>query len=187
MTPIPLGILDFPTGGGGYDWLETVELTSVKAGSVSFSNLVSNYGGSYASLRVVGLAKSDNGGSYYWHVWANNDNTTSRTNHRYNLLTGNQQVQSFNSNVYQAHFTMPASANANNRAPIVVDFAAWDKTDRLQRVKFLSGQYDTYKVHGFFQGQMPSTTSAVDVITLAPSAGQFELNSRFSLYGLRKG
>ena len=184
----PLGILDFPSGGGGYDWLETVELTSVKAGTVSFSNLLANYGGQYAALRVVALGKSDNGGAYYWYVWANNDNTTSRTNHRYNILTGNQQVQSFNSNVYQAHFTMPGSgANASNRAPIAVEFAAWDRTDRKQRVKCISGQDDQYFGHGFFQGIMPSTTAAVDVITLAPSAGQFELNSRFSLYGLRKG
>lgn len=187
MSLALLGILNSQAAGGGvagsYDLLETQELASAVS-SVTFSGLDAYSDYRHLQLRIVG--RSTDGNQMRLNF---NSNTTNKYGRQY--LQGNGYSVQKSTAAGQTYLQAGYLANQGNQANFysgsiidIYDFSASTKATSTTGYSGIAQQPGFNTVVGFFGGAW-FNNSAVTLLTLSLSAGNFEPNSRFSLYGVK--
>ncbi len=188
MTPIPLGILDFPTGAAGaYDLLETQVLAS-SAASVTFTGLDTLAAG-YQHLQVRSVQRSDNA-----------VDNISNVNLRFNSDTGANYafhwLEGDGSSVDSADFSSQTliairraiprdGATADSFGASVIDILDFSSSTKNTTTRALAGVNTASNSNIALSSGLWADTDAVTAITLTSASGNFKTASRFSLYGIK--
>ena len=189
MTPIPLGILDFPTGAAGaYDLLETQVLTS-SAASVTFTGLGSYSDYKHLQIRAVARSNrpaavsslvlfrlnSDTGSNYAWHELIGSGSSVSSS-----------AGTSTTSMAYLWRIAGP-TADADAYGAMVGDLLDFSDTNKYSTFRLLQGS-----IHGASQveiglgsGLWMNTAAVTSIDIIEGFSSTFTIGSRFSLYGIR--
>ena len=189
MTPIPLGILDFPTGAAGaYDLLETQVLTS-SAASVTFTGLGSYTAYKHLQIRAVARSNrpaaasslvlfrlnSDTGSNYAWHELIGSGSSVSSS-----------AGTSTTSMAYLWRIAGP-TADADAYGAMVGDLLDFSDTNKYSTFRLLQGS-----IHGASQveiglgsGLWMNTAAVTSIDIIEGFSSTFTIGSRFSLYGIR--
>ena len=189
MTPIPLGILDFPTGAAGaYDLLETQVLTS-SAASVTFTGLGSYSDYKHLQIRAVARSNrpaavsslvlfrlnSDTGSNYAWHELIGSGSSVS-----------SDAGTSTTSMAYLWRIAGP-NADADAYGAMVGDLLDFSDTNKYSTFRLLQGS-----IHGASQveiglgsGLWMNTAAVTSIDIIEGFSSTFTIGSRFSLYGIR--
>jgi hypothetical protein len=193
--PIPLGVLAVAGAGAGpvgagnaYEWLETTVLAGT-AVSVEFTNLDTNYASTYQhlQLRIVGRVtenRSGQGGAIRLRF-----NSDSGTNYRSHQLYGDGSSVVSNesgaaSSINLQRFT-DAGATANAFGAIIIDILDPFESTKNTTIRQLGGNANNDD-YIFMNSGLWNNTAAITTIYLQPLQGiNFEIGSRFSLYGMR--
>ena len=186
MTPIPLGILDFPTAAGAYDLLETQVLTS-SAASVTFTGLDSF--SDYENLQIRAVARRDlaTTGNYNVEIVLNND---TGNNYAYHYLQGN------GSSVTSSRGTstddilildwMPSgNETANAFGAAIIDILDFSSSSKNTTIRALAGANTSNNEIGLYSGLYNSTDAVTEVRLEIFGSSNFVTGSRFSLFGVR--
>jgi hypothetical protein len=191
--PIPLGVLAVAGAGGGgvagngYEWLETQVLTSAAA-SVTFSNLNSSYGTTYEHLQVRLTGRSsrnDNGDTVRIRL-----NSDTGSNYAMHALKGSGSAvtsEGFGSQTNIQFYRISANTDANNVfGAMIIDILDPFSTNKTKTIRGLGGYA------GIADGDeialssgLWNNTAALTTLELAGTNGNFQIGSRFSLYGMR--
>ena len=186
-----LGLLGAAAGiveiGPAYDLLETTTLTS-SASSVSFTGLGSYSNYKHLQIRMVtrtGRASIDNdnpriqfnsdtAGNYSWHSLEGWDGS---------VISGAGTSASFIDLLYSAG---AGGSGANVFGANVVDILDAFNTSKYTTTRALSGQSSENRKFVFLTSGSWRNTAALTSITLTTaSATDFQIGSRFSLYGIK--
>ena len=183
MTPIPLGILDFPTGAAGaYDLLETQILTS-SAASVTFTGL-----GSYSDYKHLQIRAITKGSHTSFDEIANYRlNADSGSNYSAHRLQGSGTVFSSGyTSQTSGRFGILSGSNGGNLgwSATVLDLLDFSSTTKYKTTRSLSGMKDAASII-LMNSALWMNTSAVTSFEILPGAGNYLAGSRFSLYGVR--
>jgi len=194
--PIPLGVLAVAGAGGGvagaYELLETQVLAGTAA-SVDFTNLNTNYGSIYQHLQVRVAARSSQTGSLVGlRIRLGVSSIDTAANYSHHQLYGmNNAVSSFGAGDVTFIF---AAAIAGSSAPAsafgasVIDLLDPFETTKNKTSRALGGVAagtGTDQSYIALESGSWRNTSAVGQLRVYPAFGNFEIGSRFSLYGMR--
>lgn len=187
MTPIPLGILDFPTAAGAYDLLETQILTS-SAASVTFTGLGSY--SDYKHLQIRAVARSDAGidATFNTTLRFNGD---SGSNYSYHYLGVESLSSPFSSNassrtsILLNDWLPLGNTTANVFGALVMDVLDFANTNKYKTIRRFSGVAGITQPDLMFSSGLWQSNVAISSFVIASSAGNFVAGSRFSLYGVR--
>lgn len=160
-----------------YDLLETEILTTTPT-SFTFSGLVSSYASSYQhlQLRLLTNRTTESQGA----LWMEFNSDTSNANYYYHTLYGigsgagaDRRIgnHSGTSVIFTAH---------------IIDILNPFDTNRYTTSRNLHGVSGTSEPIIGLNSHLWKNTNQVDSITLKVDANNFPVNSRFSLYGLKK-
>jgi hypothetical protein len=191
--PIPLGILTAApapiTTAGAFDWLET-QILNTDTGSVTFSNLNTNYGSTYQHLQLRITARTDRGQtSDPMELQFNGDTANNYQSH---LLSGNgaNSVISESSTVggpfdaIVSAYIPGNNSTANVFGATILDILDPFETTKYTTTRSLAGMESVASVQIVSGGWR--NTNAITSIKLYPGIGtNFKQYSRFSLYGLK--
>jgi len=181
--PIPLGILDFPSGGvGAFDWLETTEVTS-PASTISFTGLSSTYS-DYTHLQVRAVVKPTvarslsmtfNGvtsTAYSWRTVRGDGSAVSAQSatSRSNLQVGEPVGTTFSANLYGAY---------------VLDVHDFGSSNKATTIRGILGSNDTPDMVESWSGLYYASTAAIDEMEFYFNGSTFTGGSRISLYGVK--
>ena len=189
MTPIPLGILDFPTGAAGaYDLLETQVLAS-SAASVTFTGLDTLAAG-YQHLQLRITARRTGTAAQPVSSLLRFNGVTSASYARHRLQATGSSVSS-SAAISQVSIELEASM-AGGGAPAgafsasvldILDFASSSKNTTVKRFTgavLADGQVRVLLASGLF-----NNTASITSFTITSEADNFDTGSRFSIYGLK--
>lgn len=194
MTPIPLGILDFPTGAAGaYDLLETQILTS-SAASVTFTGLGSYT--DYKHLQIRMLTHSTyNGGNTGYLMTFNSDSGANYSRHglQANWFPAATGVTSYAQTGQTSIFGSCYGADYSNKFwPAVWDILDFSNANKNTTVKGFEGMFGSNDFGHSPEGGIRLrsgawyNTSAVTSISFVTATGDnFVSGSRFSLMGVK--
>lgn len=183
MSPIPLGILALAGAGaaGAYDLLETQVLSS-SAASVTFTGLGSYSDYKHLQIRVTTRATTSGQNSYY--MTFNND---TGNNYAYHRLFGDGSSVSSAASTSQPYIYAGRMAEstdgADEFAATVTDILDFNNANKNTTVRLLTGHTAGGVRIGLISG-LWDDTSAVTEIDLT-TFSNFEVGSRFSLYGVK--
>ena len=181
MSLMLLGILNQQASGGGgaYDLLETVSLTSV-ASSVTFSAINQTY--KHLQIRVVSRTtfgvtsvtdtvrlNADSGSNYSQHFLYGNGSSV-------NSLAATSQ------NYLRGVLSAGSGATANSFGRSVIDILDYNNTSKYKTSRSLMGADDSITLASTAWMSLSAVTSIS--ITAAASAN-YVAGSRFSLYGIK--
>ena len=187
MTPIPLGILDFPTGAAGaYDLLETQILTS-SAASVTFTGLGSYT--DYKHLQIRSVQRSTNAIDNISNVYLRFNSDTG-SNYALHWLEGDGSSVSsaaFTSQIrIQIRRALPRDgATANSFGASVIDILDFADSNKYTTIRALGGVNTASNSNIALGSGLWMNTNAITSLELASSSSDFAIGSRFSLYGVR--
>jgi hypothetical protein len=193
--PIPLGVLAVAGAGGvtpvppgnAYEWLETSIVGSGGAANVSFSNLGTNYSGTYEHLQLRMALRSTRNAAADSADINFNSNTS---DYRWHALRGaGSTPESFDGGAggsYMQAGLIPGNTNvANNFGVLVVDILDPFNANKNTTIRTAWGMYGSNENFiGLYSGAW-FNTSSVTSITIDCTNANFAQYSRFSLYGLR--
>ena len=188
MTPIPLGILDFPTGAANaYDLLETQVLTS-SASSVTFTGLDTLAAG-YQNLQIRSTARRDlaTTGNYNIEIVLNND---TGNNYAYHYLQGNgTSVLSSNGtstdDILILDWMPSGNDTANAFGASIIDILDFSSSSKKTTIRALAGASAGSNEIGLYSGLYNSTNAVTEVRLEIFGSSNFVTGSRFSLYGIK--
>ena len=177
MTPIPLGILDFPTGAAGaYDLLETQVLTSDTA-SVTFTGLGSYTDYKHLQLRMVAITpfvRTPN-------IQFNADTGTNYSLH-YLLGTGSSVISGGSTSTANPY----AGYSDDTGGAAVLDILDFSNTNKYTTFRSLAGQNDSSAPRiGLFSGLWMNTNAVTSFRIYVANGDDLVTGSRFSLYGIK--
>lgn len=188
---IPLGILDFPTGGvAAYDLLET-EILSGSPADVQFSSL-GTYSADYQHFQIRFVIRGSRTGnssdSLYMRLGAN-DSVDSGSTYAWHYLRGNGSALSSSGASSQTQMMLNLNAaaadyTANGFTAGVIDLLDPFETTKYKTVRCLTGQTTNENSVYLSSGLWQSTSSVTDILfthQISPPA----VGSRYSLYGIR--
>ena len=184
MTPIPLGILDFPTGAAGaYDLLETQILTS-SAASVTFTGLGSYT--DYKHLQIRATSRQDTAVSIARHYITFNGDTGS--NYAIHQLYGNGSSVGSSATAPYPRIqwygdSVGTSTATNVFAASIIDILNFSDTSKNTTVRCLMGVANPNQIN--FASGLWNSTNAVTSIDIAGQGANLVAGSRFSLYGVK--
>lgn len=191
--PIPLGILAVAgagaSGGGGYDLLESVILTSNSA-SVTFSNL--NTYSDYKHLQVRIVARDTNSFASTIRDLNMRFNSDSGTNYFGHELIGDPSWPGVfsqnlgNTSRIRARATIDDTATANVFVASIWDILDFSNTSKNKTVRILSGVSLASSANEriVMSSGAWNNTAAITSITIT-GADLHKSGSRFSLYGVK--
>lgn len=182
MTPIPLGILDFPIAAAGdFSLLETTNLTSSSSWSFTgLDTLAADY--QHLQIRMTLGVNSGSTANPTQYIRFNND---SGSNYAWHNLNGDGSSVSSNNGTSQTYIRLDDSIGGNAAggifSAIVLDILDFASTTKNTTVRGLwatvnTGEYDIFLGSGLYQ-----STNAITRIDqyLTADAG------RVSLYGIK--
>ncbi len=181
MTPIPLGILDFPTGAASdYELLETATITSSSSWSFTgLDTLAADY--QHLQLRMVIGRNNASTSNPTQYIRLNND---SGSNYAWHALNGNGSSVTSDNGTTQTYIRLNDSIGGDAAGGIfgavvldILDFASTNKNTTVRGLwGTVSGETDIFLGSGLYQ-----STSAITQIEqyLTADAG------RVSLYGIK--
>lgn len=185
--PIPLGILAAagvrPTvAAGAYELIETVILSSATS-SVTFSNL-NNYSSTYQHLQIRATARYGTSGSFYdnMRVQVNGD---TGSNYAWHRLKGNGSSVTSEASTSQTNIILGAYSTSASTAPNVIDILDPYETSKNTTFRALVGAAESTDRIISLNSGVWLNTAALTQIRLFTSSGDFQSNSRFSIYGLK--
>jgi len=186
MSFVLLGILNSqvsgaPAGAGAYDLLETTTLTS-SASSVTFDNL-DTVAADYKHLQIRVVTKMAGTGGALSNLLQFNSDTAS--NYRSHFLEGNgSTVASFESGSTNKIFIGVGSnlSEANVFGASVIDILDFSDTSKNTTVRSLGGS--ATRAISLISG-LYNITAAITSISIIPETPDYQIGSRFSLYGIR--
>ncbi len=182
MTPIPLGILDFPTGAAGaYDLLETATITSSSSWSFTgLDTLAADY--QHLQLRMVIGVNSASSSNPTQYIRLNND---SGSNYAWHALSGDGSSVTSDNGTTQTYIRLNDSIGGDAAGGIfgavVLDILDFASTNKNTTIRGLWGAVNTSEKDIFLGSGVYLSTSAITQIEqfLTADAG------RVSLYGIK--
>lgn len=185
MTPIPLGILDFPTGAAGaYDLLETQVLTS-SATYVDFTGLDSYTDYKHLQLRMA--TRSTRSSTNTPILITLNSDTGS--NYSYHFLYGNgtsvSSSRASNATYFYGGSIASASQATNIYSAQVIDILDFSNTNKNTTARVFDGFAGSANNFVSLMSGAWYNTSAVTSISMSCYLGDFVSGSRLSLYGVK--
>ena len=184
--PIPLGVLAVAGAGGGggaagaYEWLETISVGTAVA-SVEFTNVNSNYGSTYQHLQVRLTGRSSQN-EQRSRMRLNGDSGQNYATHL--LFAGGSSVNSAAGTNFNVMSLNMNDDQANVFGAGIVDLLDAFETTKNKTIRHLGGIAGTTNEIALTSGVWLNT-AAITTITLRVDSGNYEVGSRFSLYGLR--
>lgn len=186
MTPIPLGILDFPTAAAGdFNLLETQVLTSDTT-SVTFTGLGSYTDYKHLQIRAVSRHTASNNNNLFTNLNFNGDTGSNYSRH-YLYGTGASIFSQSSTSGSAIYSGMSASnlSTANAFAGNIIDILDFSNSNKNTTVRALGGSHNSLDTDiTLFSGAWLNT-SAVTSIELSCVLGSYLAGSRFSLYGVK--
>jgi len=187
MTPIPLGILDFPTGAAAaYDLLETQVLTS-SASSVTFTGLGSY--SDYKHLQIRYTIQYINGttGTTAMNLQFNNDTGSNYAKHQ---LTGNGSTVTSGATTSSSNIQLSDAgtrpSETNNFGAGVIDILDFSSSAKNTTIRALYGATTPSESYVYLTSGLWNSTSAVTSIKhFSVSGFSYSVGTRFSLYGVK--
>ena len=186
MTPIPLGILDFPTAAGSYDLLETQVLSS-SASSVTFTGLGSYSDYKHLQIRYT-LRGVDNAANLDLIQWTFNG-TVGGSDYAYHRLRGynstvSSSASSSQSLMYSGIFPDDGQDGGIFGAGVadILDFSSSSKNKTL---RVFDGSWFTSFPNVYLSSGLYNDTTPVTSITMASDKSGWVAGSRISLYGVK--
>ena len=170
---------------GDYELISTTVLGSAAA-SVTFSGLGTSAAAyKHLQIRWTGRATAS-GNTFDLGLRFNGD---SATNYSFHGLYGDGASVASNAGVSQTYAIaggVPGTLNAANIFGVgVTDILDWQGT-KNKTVRSLAGNYGTnYKYSFLYSGAWYSTASVTSLALYPISGTNFDIGSRFSLYGLK--
>lgn len=179
MTPIPLGILDFPTGAAAaYDLLETQVLTS-SASSVTFSSIPQDY--KHLQIRYV----SQNSSATVNQIQLNGDTGSNYDRHNLYGDGSNVYASAVNTTTYW-QFVTPFTSDGTSLFGIgVLDILDYSNTSKNTTGRLLAGLDRSSNKQIRLLSGLWRNTAAVTSVGLNANGNSFVPGSRFSLMGVR--
>lgn len=185
MSPIPLGILDFPTAAAGaYDLLETQVLTS-SAASVSFTGLGSYTDYKHLQVRVVAKTDRTTNQADSLNGYFNSDTGSNYAAHRL-LGTGSSVASGAYPNYSNLIFGFIGGSQVdttNHFGAQVIDILDFANTNKNTTTKSMGGVVTGQTYSTFYSSAWLNTNAVTDLQFY--SVGNFIAGSRFSLYGVK--
>jgi hypothetical protein len=160
---------------GNHVLLETIQLTQ-SAASVTFDNIPQT---GYTDLKIVGSAQSTNSGAY---LKISFNGSTSTFSNRALYGGGSASAGSFNSDPqYMWELSALTGSTFGNGETYIPNYLSSNyKSYGSQSVT----EANATVAYVNMQAGLWSTGSAINTITLTPTAGNLAANSTFSLYGI---
>lgn len=183
MTPIPLGMLDFPTGiASDFDLLETQVLTS-NAASVTFTGLGS-YNYKHLQVRAAWAPTSNSN----MRIRLNGDSSSAYAHHQLWGTSSSVNSQAFTSRTYWAISEQVQGTTWDNNvfSPVVFDLLDFSNTNRNTSARFLTGanQNVSGTPHATISSGVWLNTSAVTNLEIFAN-GNLAAKTRISIYGVK--
>jgi hypothetical protein len=172
-----------PAAAGSYDLLATTILTS-SASSVTFSSL-GDYATDYQHLQIRAAARYGVAGSFYDNMRLQ-FNADTGSNYAWHRLRGNGSTVTSAASSSQSNILVGYYATSGSTAPNVIDILDPFETSKNTTLRSLAGAAETTDKIISLNSGLWMNTNALTEIKLFTSSGEFQSNSRFSLYGLRK-
>lgn len=183
--PIPLGILDFPSGGGvaAYDLLDTTVLSS-NASYIELTGLDSYTDYRHLQLRWTFRSnRSSSQDAVYFYV--NSDFNTSNYMLQYLYGNGSSLSASYaNPNSLQVDIAPAAGGTGSIWSSAIMDVLNYKDTNNKTTFRTMSGSVGSTKQLVLWSG-LYIQHDAIDSVWFQPYGGSFVTGSRLSVYGVR--
>lgn len=178
---IPLGILAASgVSAGSFDLLESQVLTGT-ASSVTFSSL-STYASTYQHLQLRIVTRMGGTGGAKSNLLRFNGISTSSYKSQF-LLGNGSAVSSFSGSGTNIFLGIGGNLATSNRfGAAVIDILDPFETTKIKVTRSLGGEAasELTLISGLW-----NSTAAVSSITLIPETADYQIGSRFSLYGIK--
>ena len=191
--PIPLGVLAVAGagaagGGGSFDLLETTVLGTATS-TVTFSGLGSYSDYKHLQLRIV--SRRPAGGDFLtsgsWGLQFNSDTASNYSWHRLAGAGGSVLSDGGGSNSYGPDNVVHGVPNSptGSFGASITDILDFSNTSKYKTIRVLAGVSDSVKAEIDLNSGSWRNLNAITSITIKERWGNFAVNSRFSLYGIK--
>jgi len=175
MTPIPLGILDFPTGGGTHELIETIDVTSAVS-SVAFNDIPQDFA-------FLELTYNLMGGSGEYVLGYFNDLTIFSGSVTHITGTTTSPVASIYTANWCAFSTIHSDSYATTTAKVLI--ANYNvHPDKTYLTSFVSQYAGSDRYIGIYSGNW-NTVANMTSLGVAFQSSQIAAGSSLSLWGIR--
>lgn len=174
MTPIPLGILDFPTGGASHELIETIELTAPVT-SATFSSIPQDY----EFLELIYSCKYLSSGGTDLFAYHNGNNVANSITHEVGATTNSPMASTRSENNIRI-----GQCQQDSYAMSVGRFLFARYNDTNFNTGFLGIMAAPDFSSGWFSG-MFNTTDAMTSLEIQWRYGGLSTGDTLSLYGIR--
>ena len=165
---------------GSYDALATVTVPSGGASSITFSAIPQT---GYKHLQIRSI-QSNSAGNYNGQWTFNGDTASNYSWHQLNGDGSSASASATPSTSWIGGSYMPASTSIF--AGWVTDILDYSSTSKAKTLRTLGGYDANGSGYAIFRsGAWYNSSSAINSITITPSAGSFNQYSQFSLYGIK--
>ena len=192
MSPI-LGIWASAASGaaadpGAFVPIATTTVPSAGAASVTFSSIPSTY----THLQIRGIARSTAAQSFAGlRLRVGNGSVDTGSNYSTHQLYGDGSTATATANAPTTETYMGAISAANDTANTfgiaVIDILEYANTNIYKTIRVLDGVDTNGAGYINFNSAGWRSTSAINTISLYPSAGNFAQYSQFALFGIKGG
>lgn len=183
MGILAQGVAAPPAAAGTYDLLETEILTGSQA-SVTFSSLNSTYGSTYQHLQIRATARYGTAGSFYDNMRMQL-NADTGSNYAWHRLRGTPSGVSSTNSTSTTHIICGNYSTSSSTAPSIIDILDPFETTKNTTIRGLAGAAESTDWIIQLNSGVWLNTNALTEIKLFTASGDFQSNSRFSLYGLK--